>query len=131
MFGKKNKYSGYLFADLMVALAVSSILLGGFAVSLSGFARFNHYQLVRQRCIAAAQAELDSITVTGEPISDEDFKRLWPKLNVSIQSSPGDGHWQGMELVEVTISGKSFNKEVKVQLSRYILEQGSLFEGER
>jgi len=121
MFGKNKKYSGFLFTDLVVGLAVLGILLTGLALSLHGFAKFNHYQLLRQRCIAAAQAELDSIAITGRPIRDEALKRLWPKVSISIQQSEGAGQWEGMKLVKVTASGKSFRKEVKVQLSRYIL----------
>ena len=97
-------------------------------MSLYGFAKFNRYQLVRQQCIAAAQAELDSIASTGKPISDEDFERLWPKLGVSITKSPGAGQWQGTEFVEVTTNGKSFRTEVKIQLARYILLGESLAE---
>ena len=78
----------------------------------------------------AAQAELDSITTTGKPIPDEDFKRLWPKLGVNIKRSAGTGQWQAMTLVEVTATGKSFNKEVNVQLARYILGNGLLAKGE-
>jgi len=118
---KNKKYGGFFITEIVVALSILAILLVGLALSLYGFAKFNRYQLVRQQCIAAAQAELDSITITGKPIPDEDFKRLWPKLGVNIKRSVGTGQWQAMTLVEVTANGKSFNKEVKVQLARYIL----------
>ena len=118
-----KKYDGFLVTEMTVALTVTGILLVGFALSLHAFATFNSYQLVRQRCIAAAQAELDSIAARGQAIADEDFQRLWPKLNVSIKKSSGTGQWKGMELVEVTTKGKSFRNEVNVQLSRYILTE--------
>jgi len=118
---KNKKYGGFFITEIVVALSILAILLVGLALSLYGFAKFNRYQLVRQQCISAAQAELDSITITGKPIPDEDFKRLWPKLGVNIKRSVGTGQWQAMTLVEVTANGKSFNKEVKVQLARYIL----------
>lgn len=121
MLGKNKKYAGFLFAELIVALTVLGILLIGLTLSLHGLAKFNRYQLVRQRCIAAAQAQLDSLSVTGRPISNEDFKRLWPKLDVSIQQSEGTGQWDGMKLVKVTTAGRSFRNEVKVQHTRYIL----------
>ncbi len=126
MFDKNNRYRGYLFAEMMAALAVMGVLLVGFAVSLDGFRRFNDYQLVRQRCIAAAQAQLESITERGKPLNDEDFEQLWPKLTVSIQESPGTGQWQGLKLVEVAVRDRSFNRQVQVKLSRYILEDKSL-----
>ncbi len=113
-------------AEIIASLSIMGLLLVGLALSLHGFRKFNHYQMVRQRCIAAAQAELESITATGRPIRSEDFKRLWPKLDVSIKTKAGDGQWEGMKLAEVTASGKSLGKEVKVQLSRYILRTGTL-----
>jgi type II secretory pathway pseudopilin PulG len=121
MFGKNKKYRGFLFTDLVVGLTVLGILLTGLALSLYGFAKFNHYQLLRQNCIAAAQAQLDSIATTNRPIPDEALKRIWPKVSVSIQQSEGTGQWEGMKLVKVTAGGKSFRKEVKVLLSRYFL----------
>jgi len=126
--GKNKIYDGFLLTEMTVALTVTGILLVGFALSLHAFATFNRYQLVRQRCIAAAQAELDSIAVTGKPVPSEDFKRLWPMLSVSIKKSAGTGQWEGMKLVEVTTKGKSFRSEVKVRLSRYILTE-SINEG--
>ena len=125
-----KKYGGFFITEIVVASAILAILLVGLALSLYGFAKFNRYQLVRQQCIAAAQAELDSITITGKPIPDEDFKRLWPKLGVNIKSSAGTRQWQAMTLVEVTANGMSFSKEVKVQLARYVLADESLAKGE-
>jgi hypothetical protein len=122
---KNKKYRGYLFADLMVAFAVLAFLFAGFAVSLDGFRRFNHYQLVRQRCVAAAQAELDSIAVTGEPVGEEDFERLWPEMSVSIEKSDGVGQWEGLKLVKVKTNARSFRRNVEVELSRYILIKGA------
>ncbi|MFQ6034584.1 MAG: hypothetical protein ACE5NM_01900 [Sedimentisphaerales bacterium] len=127
---RSARHGGFLLSEITIGLTVLGILLVGFALSLHTFAKFNRYQLVRQRCIAAAQAQLDSIAVTGRPIPAEDFKRLWPKLTVSIKNSAGTGQWAGIQLVEVTTKGKSFRNEVKVRLSRYILAE-SITEGER
>ena len=59
---------------------------------------------------------------------DEDFERLWPRLEVNIKSSAGTGQWQGLSLVEVTANGMSYTKEVKVRLARYVLENKPLAE---
>jgi len=128
--GNKKNNDGFLVAEMTVALTVLGAVLVGFALSLHTFAKFNRYQLERQRCIAAAQAQLDSITATGKPIPAEDFERLWPRLTVSIKNSAGTGQWEGIQLVEVTTKGKSFRNEVNVRLSRYILAE-SITEGER
>lgn len=118
----KNRFNGFLTVELVVAIPTLGILLVGLALTLDKFAKFNHNQLIRQRCIAAAQAELDSIGATGKQIPDEDLERLWPKIDVSIEQSEGKGQWQGLKLVEVTAAGKSYRKEVAIRLSRYILE---------
>ena len=109
--------------ELTVSLTVLGILLACLALSLNGFRRFNHYQLVRQHCTSAAQAQLDSITVTGKSIHEKDFKRLWPELSVLVQESAASGQWEGMKLVKVRTKGKSFNKEVEIELCRYILAE--------
>ena len=123
MSDKNEKYRGFLFTEVIVALTILGILLIGLVVSLDAFRRFNHYQLVKQRCTSAAQAQLDSVTATGESIRDEDFKRLWPKLSVSFEKSAGTGQWEGMKLVKVAARGNSLDKEVKVKLSRYVLRE--------
>jgi len=129
MSRKKRRYGGFLLVEITVGLTVLAMLLAGVAFSMNGMAKFNRYQLVRQQCIAAAQAELDSLTATGKPIPDEDFRRMWPQISVSIEKSDGDDQWQGLELVNVSTSGKSFRKEVKIQLSRYISRNVPLAEG--
>lgn len=129
MSRKKRRYGGFLYAEMTVALTVIAMLLAGVAFSMNGIAKFNHYQLVRQQCIAAAQAELDSFTATGGPIEDEDFNRVWPQLNVSIEKSAGQGQWEGTQLVKVTTTGRYLRKQVIIELSRYIAMDEPLGEG--
>jgi len=126
---KNRRYGGFLLAEMTVSLTILAMLLASVAFSLNGIAKFNSYQLVRQQCIAAAQAELDSLTATGKSIPDQEVRRIWPRISVSIEKSAGVGQWLGTELVEVTASGRSFRKEVKIQLSRYIQGNVTLAEG--
>ncbi|MHC4633030.1 MAG: prepilin-type N-terminal cleavage/methylation domain-containing protein [Planctomycetota bacterium] len=123
MSGKKKIYGGFTMVEIIAALAVLGMVVAGLALSLRTFAKLNRYQWMRRHCIAAAQAQLDSIAVTREAISNEDFKRLWPDLSVSIEESAGAGQWEGMKLVEVTAYGRTFSKEVTVQLCRYFLNE--------
>ena len=120
MFVKNPKNSGWMLAEMIVAMTVLGMVLVGLALTLNGFTRFNHYQLVRQRCIASAQAQLDSLTATGEPIDESEFTRLWPKLTCTIEETSGTGQWEGTKLVRVTTSGQSTNNKAKITLSRYI-----------
>jgi type II secretory pathway pseudopilin PulG len=129
MSRKKRRYSGFIFAEIAVSLTVMAMLLAGVAFSLNGMAKFNRYQLVRQQCIAAAQAELDSLTATGEAIENGEFNRIWPRLSVSIEKTAGQGQWQGAQLVKVTTSGRYLRKHVTIELSRYIASDKPLAEG--
>ncbi len=126
---KTKRSGGFLLAEMTVSLTILAMLLASVAFSLNGIAKFNNYQLVRQQCVAAAQAELDSLTATGKSIPDEDVRRIWPRISISIEKSAGDGQWLGTQLVEVTASGRSYRKEVKIRLSRYIPGNVTLAEG--
>ena len=123
MSGTKIKYAGFTMAEVVIALVVLGMVVSGLALSLRTFAKLNRCQWMRQHCIAAAQAQLDSIAVTGEAIRDEDFRQLWPNLSFSIEESAGAGQWEGMKLVQVTANGRTLGKEVKVQLCRYFLDE--------
>ena len=126
MKGNKRIYRGFLMTELIVSLTVLAMLLVAFAVALDGFRRFNHYQLVGQRCISAAQATLDSIAATGSPIEKQDFERLWPKINIEIDEAQGQGQWKEMTLVTVTAQGQALHRKVRVRLSRYFSKDHAL-----
>jgi type II secretory pathway pseudopilin PulG len=125
MSAKDKKYAGFLVLETVAALAILATIMIGLALSLDGFARFNRYLLMKQQCTAAAAAELDSLAVTGKAVGDEDFERLWPGLSVSIEQTQGMGQWEGMKLLEVITSGKSYRRQVSVRLSRYVPVKGS------
>ena len=116
----RKKHPAFLLTELIVAMTVTGIILVCLAISLDGFKKFNHYQLTRQHCIAAGQGQLDSIAVTGRQISEDDFNRLWPKMNCSIEKTAGTGQWEGLKLVKVKTKTNSFHNEVEIELSRYI-----------
>ena len=105
--------------ELIVAMIVLAMLMVAFAISLDGFGRLNHYFFARQRCVAAAQATLDSIAATGTAIDKGDLKRLWPEIDIRVDETVGTGQWKGLKLVKVTASGISRNKKTVVRLSRY------------
>jgi type II secretory pathway pseudopilin PulG len=119
MAGKTEKHRGLLMAEMIIALTVLAVLLVMFALSMAGFRKLNHYHLVKQRCISAAQATLDSYAVTGIAIDQNDFDRLWPGVSVQIEESEGAGQWKGLKLITVTAGGVSFRNRPAVQLSRY------------
>jgi len=123
MANSRSRHRGFLVIELIVGLSILALLLGGLAYTLNGFAAFNRRQLVRQQCTAAAQAQLDSIAVTGKPLEKEELETLWPGIAVSLAQSAGAGQWQGLRLVEVEAAEKKGAHRVRVKLQRYTATQ--------
>ncbi len=57
--------------------------------------------------MAAAEAQLDSLTATGRPIDDTQLKRLWPDVEVVTDRTPGVAPWDGLELVRIAATGRA------------------------
>jgi len=117
---RRRKPGGFLLADLIVGSSLFAMLLAGLGVSVGGFGAFNRYQWTRQQCIAAAIAQLDSVTATGAPMQSEDCKRLWPRVTVSLDRMPGEGQWAGLERIGVKASAQAGPRKVVVELTRYV-----------
>lgn len=120
---QKMKNKGSLIAETMVAMAILGIIMVCMALGLKTFGNFNQYQFARQRCISAAQAQLDSISATGKPIADNDNERLWPRIKIQIEKSEGNGQWQGLTLVKVKTSTMSFQRHVNIEMARYFKKE--------
>lgn len=122
---------GFLLAELVVSLALLGLLMAGLAVSMNGFSAFNHSQWMRQRCTAAAQAQLDSLVVTGEPIETSELERLWPDVAIVVERVPGETPWEGFELVQVTAAARPGAKRATVRLARYLRPEPPALSGEQ
>lgn len=119
------RHTGFMLADFLTATALLGLIITILAVSMSAFSKFNQYQWARQRCTAAALALLDSITATGSPIEAQELHRLWPQVTVSVDRSPADGPWTGLELIQVTAAAG----QTKVRLVRYIRPRPAVAKG--
>ena len=120
----RSKYKGWITTEVVVSIMLLTTLIGTLAASMSFTRRFNKYQLVNQQCIAAAQAQLDSISTTGTAIDRETLQRLWSMITVTTKIEPAEGEWKGLELARVRAAGRSTNrsKEVTEELSRYFVK---------
>ncbi|MHC4835739.1 MAG: hypothetical protein ACYTCN_07265 [Planctomycetota bacterium] len=67
-----------------------------------------------------SQAQMDAIAVTGKPIDDARFKKLWPGVSCQIEKSDGSGQWQGLRKIDLTLSKKVKQKNVEVQFTRFV-----------
>jgi len=119
---RKNK--GFVFVELMVTITVLGFILSAFTASLIAFIRFNHYQLTRQQCTSAAQAQIESVALSGSKLNNNLMKRLWPKVSTTIEKNPGTKQWQSLMLVKVRANAKSFNRDVIIEVSRYVQSKG-------
>jgi len=111
---------GFMMAEVMVGTALLAMALAALAVILQGVSKINVHQWTRQRCVAAAQAQIDSLATSGKAIEESEIERLWPRVRVSIARTAGDGVWQGLDLVRVTAVGWAESHEVSVHLERYL-----------
>jgi type II secretory pathway pseudopilin PulG len=116
----KQGNSGFMLAELIVGITVLAALIISVTLSLHGFKQFNHYQWMRQHCLAAAQAQMDSVATTAAVIPETQLQALWPRVTVALAREPGQGQWQGLQRIDVTAQGKSYERTVKVTLSRYV-----------
>ena len=110
---------GFSMIELMMALAILGILMVAMAVTLFGVRRFHQVLWFRQQCTAAAQAQIDSLTATGLAIEPNRIATLWPGMKVETQVRPGQGPWQGLDLIEATASVPTGRRIVTIRLARY------------
>jgi hypothetical protein len=88
----------------MVSLMVLGILAICIAVTAHGVQRVHQVLAARQMCIAAAQAQIESIGAMGVAIEPNRLATLWPAVETQIQVIPDQGQWQGLMLVRATAS---------------------------
>jgi type II secretory pathway pseudopilin PulG len=122
---RNARYKGFFLADFLTATALLGLIITLLAVSVGGFSKFNQYQWARQRCVAAATAQIDSITATGSPVQEQELQRLWPQVSVTVDRAAADGPWTGLERVQVTAAAW----QVKVRLTRYISPRPAVAKG--
>ena len=116
----KTRCGGFLWAELVVATALLGVVLAGLTVSMTGFTLVNNCQWARQRCTAAAQAQIDSLVATGRPIEPQELQRLWPHVDVRVDRAPGAGPWNGLDLLQVTATTQAGRRKITVHLARYL-----------
>jgi type II secretory pathway pseudopilin PulG len=117
---RRIRCSGFLLTEMMVATALLGLIITGLAVSMNGFSIVNDCQWARQRCTAAAQAQLDGLAATGRLIEPQEVKRLWPGVDVSVSRAEGAAPWDALELVQVTASAQAGPRKITIHLARYL-----------
>ena len=116
MLTHKKRQRGFFLIELATALAILATLLTAFALGLHGFAACNRYHLARQHCIAAAQAQLDSLALRNTPLPDHQIDQLWPQVQLTTTTGP----WQDLQLIQVTARRPLKSKTITITMSRYV-----------
>ena len=123
---KHRKNNGWLLTEIAVVLFVLASFFMVMISATATFGRFNWLLQNKQRCVAAARAQVDSVVSTGRALKDEDFKRLWPRMEVDVDIRDGAGDWKGLKLCVVTTSVKARKRNIEIRLSQYYRPEGKL-----
>ena len=119
-----RKQKGLLSVELVVAISVLATVIGVLVALGHSFGILNNKLWAKHICRNAGQAQMDSIAVTGTPIDNAVFNKLWPGVTCQLKTSDGSGQWQGLQKIDLTLSKKVKQKDVQVQLTRYFPEKG-------
>jgi len=109
-----------ILTECVIAMSILVLLLSGFWYSLATFRSFNHIQMTRLRCTAAAEAQLDSLTATGEEIDDATIQKLWPGVTLHMTRTAGEGQWKGLEQLAVHATADAAGKNIRMDFLRYL-----------
>jgi hypothetical protein len=120
IFPKHEKRTGSLSIEMMVAVGVMAVLIGVLAGVGGTLKKINDQRWLRYTMLAAGQAQMDAIAVTGNPIDKETFTRLWPNVTCKVEVTEAGGQWQGLKKVQLNLSAKSRQKTIETSLVRYV-----------
>lgn len=115
-----KKHTGTITIELLTAIFLLIVITAALMASLEFHGHCNQVQWARQRCVSAAQAQLDSIMMQKSELSQEDLHRLWPGVKCTVAKQPGQVSWQGLNLYTVTATVKVHRRTVSIELKRYI-----------
>ena len=119
---KRN--SGWIMIEIITAIGVLGVIMVCISLSARTFGQLNKVQLRKQQCLSAAQAQLDSIAMTGERIGQDELNRLWGGIEITVEEQEGRNEWEGLRLVKVTAETTAHQRQVKIELCRYIASEG-------
>jgi hypothetical protein len=115
-----TKHKGSITIEVITAIFLLIVITAAVMSSLEFYGHCNRLQWARQRCLSAAQAQLDTIMIQKIPLSTEDIQRLWPGVKCTLSKQPGIAPWQGLDLYTVTATAKVRKRIVSIEMKRYI-----------
>lgn len=125
----RNGQRGWTSVEVLVSIGLLVMLVGSVGSLWSSMQKLNRGHLARQRCLAAAQAQIEHVARTGRPLGEGDVERLWPGIQLTVERTPGAGQWEGLHRLKVVARCEAGGQEVNLHLARYVKPPASLFEG--
>jgi len=119
-----RRRGGWLVVELLVGLSLIALIAGALAVVRFQARELEALQVLKQQCLAAGQAQLDSISATGGALPAADVKRLWPGVTTIVARADGAGDWAGLTRVTVTAAARRKQRTIRVELARYVPGKG-------
>lgn len=121
---------GFLVTELVIAIALTVVLLAAFAASTVHYAAARRQNDTRRTLRMAAAAELERVRAgiteivlgeaTGTPAA------VPGEIGLVTTATPGEGDWAGLTRVEVVASKRmAGEKLLKVTLITYVAQGGS------
>jgi hypothetical protein len=92
----------------------------GFWFTVSTYRTINSLQMARLRCTAAAQAQLDSWTATGEMLDDQFVETHWPGVTLTTTRTPGKKAWAGLIRTSVCARTDIKGRMITLKFTRYL-----------
>ena len=117
---ERKRQTAFTLVELLLGIALMGLLLTSLGPLWHSMRQVNDREMARQRCLAAAASELDSLARTGREIEPDQARRLWPNVRLESARSAGQGDWAGLTLLKVTARSDSHGREVRVDLARYV-----------
>lgn len=118
--GKSYGPGGWIITEILVGLVVLGILLSVMTQLIIRSRTVSKRFQLKQQCITAIQAQLDSIQFGQGKLAEDEIKANWPKVDLKVKASPAEGKWIGFTLYEVTGRYKAGPNVRSVVLSRYV-----------
>lgn len=116
----RTKQAGSLSIEMIVAIGIMAVFFTVIGRFGNTFNKVDENQWARHTLNNAGQAQMDSIVVTGKPINEAAFQRLWPNVECRVDVSEGRGQWQGLQKVQLHLSTQSRQQPIETSLTAYL-----------
>lgn len=117
---ERSRRAGSLSIEMIVAVGIMAVFFTVIGRFGNTFRKVDESRWARHTLNNAGQAQMDAIFVTGKPIDEAVFKRLWPTVECRVEIGEGQGQWQGLLKVQLHLSTESRQQPIETSLTAYV-----------